>query len=89
MNKILLLALVCLLGSCIDAEYFETPIITDVSGEFDYLSSSDYYDDQDIKYHTGQNNGILALSLDAELIAVTPYLGWEYQIDISDIEMHV
>lgn len=86
MNKLLLFAALCL-GSCVEADIFDIPV-NELSGQFDYKSTSDYYDDQGDYYETNQNLGVIALSISSEKIAVTPSLSWEYQLDITDIETH-
>lgn len=87
MNKIIFFISVALLSSCIDADIFDTPI-NELSGEFDYTSSSIFYDDQGVNYQTSQNTGVMAISISSEVIVVTPTIGWEYRLDISDITTH-
>lgn len=56
-------------------------------GSYDYVSSSVYFDEAGDETRTGTNYGVADYFYSTEL-TVTPLLGWEYELALSNLQVY-
>ncbi|MGL1886578.1 MAG: hypothetical protein OCD76_08700 [Reichenbachiella sp.] len=87
MKYLIILISPLLFISCYDGDYFEIPI-NEEQGEYQYVSQSDYFDIKGDNYQSSVNQGIILYNPNQQAIQMTPLLGWEYYLQLSDVTEH-
>ena len=84
MKFIKCISFVLIFTSCDVNDIFDIPT-GDIAGDYNYLATSVYFDDRGQQYQTSRNQGVMDFNTSFGYINVTPLLGWEYTLALSDV----